>query len=320
MTNASIKSDTAASAGRSAPEAPRHGSGILCGTDFSEGAIPAVDAAAALAIYLDEPLLLVHSMAETFREQLPKQAREVLIPTAQERLHAEAERARRLGANVVEAVLAGWPEEGINERASRCQARLVVFGAPEFGVLARWLRGSVAEVVAESCTVPTLIVHSATPFEKWTREDRPLRILLAMDTDETSEAALHWLAGWRAMRPCDITMAYVDHAAGGHATSAVEARLSASGQLLEKARRILGHEPAFQVIASAGNPDDELIELAGKIHADLLVVGSHQRNGLERAWHHSVSRGVLRHAPMNVVCVPLGMAASGDGAATIPHP
>jgi nucleotide-binding universal stress UspA family protein len=258
-------------------------------------------------------------MAETFREQLPKHARDVLIPSARERLHAEAGRARKLGAQVEESVLAGWPEEGINERAHRSQARLVVFGAPEFGVLARWLRGSVAEVVAESCTVPTLIVHSAAPFEKWTREDRPLRVLIAMDTDPVSEAALRWLASWRAMLPCDITIAHIDPAAGGHATLAAEARHSISGQLLEKARRILGFEPKLRVVASAGNPDDELIELAGADHADLLVVGTHQRHGLDRAWHHSVSRAVLRHAPMNVVCVPFCTAASGSSADTIPH-
>jgi nucleotide-binding universal stress UspA family protein len=39
--------------------------------------------------------------------------------------------------------------------------------------------------------------------------------------------------------------------------------------------------------------------------ADVLVVGTHQRRGMDRLWHGSVSRGVLGLAPTSVACVPL---------------
>jgi nucleotide-binding universal stress UspA family protein len=50
--------------------------------------------------------------------------------------------------------------------------------------------------------------------------------------------------------------------------------------------------------------DVHLVDLARAAQADLLVVGTHQRHGLERWTKGSVSRGVLRHAPMSVACVP----------------
>jgi nucleotide-binding universal stress UspA family protein len=289
--------------------APFGASCILCGTDFSPSAAQAIDAAAALAIRQRETLLIVHSMAETFREQLPTNIRDALIPTIEDRLHAEGERARRLGASVEVAVLPGWPDEGINERAFRCQARLIVFGYPELGALNRWLRGSVAEVIAESSGVPTLVVHSSTPFEKWIREDRPLRIVVATDSTKTSESALRWVAEWSTIQPCEITVGYIDHSgkppAGLETEDAADMTLGASdSELFERTRQFLGDGPTIRVVPGSAHVDDDLIQLAGETHADLLVVGTHQRHGFERAWHRSVSRGILRHAPISVACVP----------------
>ena len=50
--------------------------------------------------------------------------------------------------------------------------------------------------------------------------------------------------------------------------------------------------------------------MAHEEQADLIVVGSHQRHGLSRLAHPSVSRAVLHHAPMNVACVPASFGAS----------
>lgn len=287
---------------------------ILCGTDFSASASQAVDTAAAIAMRLHEPLHLVHSMAETFREQLPSHARDILIPEMAGRLHAEAERARSLGATVKEDVLLGWPNEGINERACGCQARLIVFGYPEFGTLNRWLRGSVAEVIAESSSVPTLVVHSAMPFEKWLREDRPLRILVAADASPSSVAALRWVAEWRRMAPCDITVGHIGHPKRGSEDDEA-LRRAVSRAVIDQVHHILGYDSDVRVVTGSAHVDEELIQLAGEGHADLLVVGTHQRQGLGRAWHRSISREILRHAPFSVACIPAPATSTVAGEA-----
>jgi hypothetical protein len=53
-----------------------------------------------------------------------------------------------------------------------------------------------------------------------------------------------------------------------------------------------------------GRSDAHLIEMARKERADLIVVGMSERHGLSRIAHHSVSRAIVRYAPMNVVCIP----------------
>jgi len=62
--------------------------------------------------------------------------------------------------------------------------------------------------------------------------------------------------------------------------------------------------------------DARLIELATQAQADVIVIGTRQRQGLSRFGEHSVSRGILRHAPMNVVCVPA--SAGAEEATPIP--
>jgi hypothetical protein len=65
--------------------------------------------------------------------------------------------------------------------------------------------------------------------------------------------------------------------------------------------------------------DAQLVGLAIEEQADLIVVGTHQWHGLSRLRHGSVSRGILRHAPMSVACVPTLGAAPIAGPKTAAH-
>jgi nucleotide-binding universal stress UspA family protein len=52
-----------------------------------------------------------------------------------------------------------------------------------------------------------------------------------------------------------------------------------------------------------GRPDQQLVQLARELKADLLVVGTHGRTGLERMFLGSVAERVLRSAPCPVLVV-----------------
>ena len=52
-----------------------------------------------------------------------------------------------------------------------------------------------------------------------------------------------------------------------------------------------------------GDPQSKIIEAASKWHADLIVVGSHGRKGLEHFLLGSVSEAVARHAGCSVEIV-----------------
>jgi nucleotide-binding universal stress UspA family protein len=52
-----------------------------------------------------------------------------------------------------------------------------------------------------------------------------------------------------------------------------------------------------------GNPGEALITAAQQRSADLIVVGSHGRHGLQRLFLGSVAEHVVRNAPMPVLVV-----------------
>lgn len=52
-----------------------------------------------------------------------------------------------------------------------------------------------------------------------------------------------------------------------------------------------------------GSPADEIVKAAEEWPADLIIIGSHGRGGLQRALLGSVAEAVMRHAPCPVLVV-----------------
>ncbi len=285
---------------------------IICGTDFSESAAHAATVADALARRLNAPLMLVHSADE--RGDFPDRLRTRLMSEDRPRLAQEAERLRSLGLIFEEKLLRGVPDEGVAQYAHEAGARLVVVGASGTGALpgGRWVLGNIAERIAETSPLPTLVVRTAEPFVQWARGAHTLRVFVAVDFTATSDAALRWMAEWRQLAPCEITLGYVHSPSEPRGESAMPdawltppAREKLERDLREKAERLLGVVPTIRVEPRAARVDAHLIALATQAGADLLVLGTHQWQNLQRLWHASVSRRVLHDAPMSIACIPV---------------
>jgi nucleotide-binding universal stress UspA family protein len=61
-------------------------------------------------------------------------------------------------------------------------------------------------------------------------------------------------------------------------------------------------KPSLEFVA-VGKPAAEIVRTAKEWPADVIVIGSHGRHGLERALLGSVAEGVMRHAPCSVLVV-----------------
>lgn len=288
---------------------------ILCGTDLSTVSEPVVEAAAAVARKQGEELLLATVLVHE-----DPQAR----MSAQVRLeHDAADLQRNFDVTVETVVLHGAPDQQLLELARERAASLVVVGAEGSSKRSRRL-GSVAERLCQTAEVPVLVVRSAEGLTSWSRGARHLRTLVGSGLGDASRSALAYVAGWPDLA---LTVAHVAWPYGEHY------RLGVAGPMpLDHLRPEVHHQllsdlgrwaaevpcrtsPKLRVTAGWGRIDAHLAQLAQEKEADLLVVGSHQRNLGERIWHGSVSRNAIHEATCNVLCVPERQSAPHVAAA-----
>ncbi len=294
------------------------GARIVCGTDFSEHAAQAIEVAAAVAKRLGEPLVLVHAVDKESREPLPGDVRESLCLYERAQLREERERLRAAKVEVIEDFADGKPNEVLVDAATAHHARLLVLSSQGRRPPKRWVLGSVAESVAEAAPVPTLVVRAAAPFVQWALGKRRLRVFAGADFSAQSEAALRWVGWLRGIGPCEVVVAFLEPALLVNGpldmvpSPIVDEMLARTGHVQARAfrqrvRAILGAKGVrVRIEKGWGRSDAHLIQVACEERADLIVVGTHQRHGLGRLGHLSVSRGVLHYAPMSVACVPTG--------------
>lgn len=290
---------------------------IICGTDFSENAAEAVATAAALAQKSQKALALLHvaDQFNTYGDDMVELNRN--LRPARERLKQEIAKCSTSVAGVSGEVLHGQlAEDALVDFAAKHPVDLLVVSAVSKTAFDHLTIGSVSEEIAETASVPTLTVRSSKPFEAWVRGERPLKIFIASDFSNYSDAALRWVGELRNLGPCEVTVVYVaslseeeKRLGTGKKQDPDENQPSISAilerDLREKATQILGIEP-FEILVrtGAGKVDFQIVNLATKGQGDLLVVGTHQRQGFTQLVRGSVSRGILRHAPMSVACVP----------------
>ena len=298
---------------------------IVCGTDFSERAAQAARAAGAIARRLAMPLWLVHVVDELGAELSMRDVYDPAFDPQRAKLQRQADELRAdTGIEVEPILLLGSAHQQLVEVARAAHARLLVvsiFGAESPLHL---LPGSVAERVAQSSPVPVLAVRDGSSLEAWARGDRPLRIMVGVELAPTSKAALRWAAELRAKGGCELTIAQVAWPPVEHSRLGIGSPMPLD-HLVSEVQEILDRdlrswagalpgegETRFVVSPGWGRVDTHLADLAAEAKADLLVVGTHRRAGPARLWQGSVSRGVLRNASTNVVCVPRGEASEEE--------
>lgn len=283
---------------------------ILCGTDFSPLAAAASRIAAEMARRVGDSVHLIHVAEAGTRD--PR------------RLESAAAGLRALGAQVTLEELDGIPDDVLLDRGRAEGARLIVLGAKGRRAAARWLLGSVAERVAQGADVPVLVIRNADPFEVWIRGERPLRVMVAADLSPGSREALAWIGPLRQFGVLDVTVGHVAWLPGEFARREIKGPMpldsvpeELAGVLRRDLERLVGDvagvgEVQFLIQQGLGRPDVHLAAMAEAASADLVVVGSHHRAGLNRWWHGSVSRGVLVQSTTNVAVVPVAVTAEGE--------
>lgn len=282
---------------------------VVCATDFSARASHAADAAARLAAGRSELLLIVHVTGSRDREVL------VWVKT---RLQTEVERLVASGAAAESVLLEGdSPVDALLDFIRAERPVLVVVASESGGPIDRWAPGSFSEQLAQSSPVPTLVLRDPGPFRDWSWTGRSLKILAALDLKAGSESVLRWVkelgrSGPFEVVPChfnEIIPPTSEDLQPSHvqlqATNPPAQQLQLERDVRRLVRDHLGSDVAQVIVKPLlGELSWRIIESAREVKADIIAVGPHQRHGISRLFHGSVSRALLHEADLNVACVP----------------
>lgn len=250
---------------------------------------------------------------------------EVMNAAAQRRaaetlVEATGDLLRAGGFKTTTAVVWGDPRSKIIEVAEEWRADLIVLGSRGRTKLKAFLMGSVSDAVAHhaSCSVEIVRVPKVEPMPQG------LRVLLAMDGSELSEAVADAVIAQINPKSTQVkslsvlnsfplaeaekiaSQGYPENEYPDFVRARDDLRDQANEKLLKTTEKLqaVGFN-VTETVVEEGDARDIILDCAERWRADLIVVGSHGRNGIKRFLMGSVSEAVIRNAGCSVEVVRL---------------
>jgi nucleotide-binding universal stress UspA family protein len=299
---------------------------VLCASDLSEASDWAIRAADQEARWHGAELVVLHVMPVTYpgSPMSPEGLEQTML--RQETLSSQIidellERIERLtgrdAGQVSVMIEDGAPDETIVKQTDVVGADLIVVGALGATGLRHRLFGGVAEKVVRRAHVSVLVARPGLETG---------RILFATDFSSPAEPAAQVAADEAVRRCAGITIVHSIELVGpelamteptalppiaitypiAEMRAAVEKRLAAT---------LVHLGIAGEIAVREGPPSEAIVRVASEQHADLVVVGTTGRTGIDRLLLGSVALKVVREASCSVlVARPAPQARRRTGA------
>ncbi|KAK6931517.1 UspA [Dillenia turbinata] len=146
------------------------------------------------------------------------------------------------------------------------------------------------------------------------------KVMVAIDESECSHYALEWalqnlhdsiakskLYIFTVQPLADLNYLYASTLGSAHpelVRSVQETQKRVASALLEKAKTLCANQGIVaETVSEAGNPKDAICEAVNKFKIKLLILGSHGRGALKRAFQGSVSNYCVQNAKCPVLVV-----------------
>ncbi len=217
----------------------------------------------------------------------------------------------KLGYTVEPAVTQGHPRHAVLEYAKTWTPDVVIMGALGHSRLERFFIGSVAKSVLRDAPCSVLLVR---PLQTIERKGEPLRVVLAVDGSAGSLAAINFVAEQTWPPGSEVRVVSVIEELRFLAEPWIgQSEINAQWVAEEtaQAKKAIGNalellNPTGVTVSTAtldGLPKTTIVEEAERFNADLVVVGTHGRHGVDRLVLGSVSEFVATHATCSVEIV-----------------
>jgi nucleotide-binding universal stress UspA family protein len=278
---------------------------VLFPTDFSDSAERAYVHAVHLAASYGAELHALHVTDEDAREQRSLIPGSVEDPSEQLDLPSELRHGPLESGKVIpREVEADSPGEGILDYARHHDIDVIVMGTQGRKGMERMLIGSVAEQVVREAPCPVLTVRAPAGMQV-------RRILVPVDFSEHSKEAIPAAVSLAERYGAEIEFfSVIDEdelpASGAPvlgpvhvAPEEVEARIRKLMNDLVKEHR---NGVAITGTVRVGDPAKDILDYAAD-GADLIVMATHGRTGLQRMLLGSVAEKIIRKAPCPVFTV-----------------
>ena len=275
---------------------------ILHPTDFSHGARRALAEAVRLAVSHDATLHVFHGVLLHAEDPAVEQ----------HQLDAWVAEARRLGSEFGGAPLsvAASSARGVSafdaimDEIARRQPDLLVVGTHGRSGVARFLMGSEAEKLLRHAPCHVLTVRANA---RGSATDPVRRVLVPVDFSDTARHAFDAARSLAAETDASVTVLYVvEPLPAIYYAADISSRFELDGELQGRVQASLRDWAGVEVdrwVVAEGPPAQEILRVADDEQADLIVMGTRGRTGLDHVLVGSVTEKVCRFARTPVLVI-----------------
>lgn len=290
---------------------------IVVGTDFSPGAEVATRRAGEVASQHGAEIVLVHATTVPQHPDVPESmaaTASALVKVLDDRLAEERSQLGTLrerlatenGVAVSQLIVDDYPDDALVEVSASLGADLVITGSREKSAIRRWLLGSTAEHVVRRAEMSVLVARPGDPDRGFNR------IVVGTDFSPGAQIALE-RAVEMALPGASLDLVHclhhpmfrpvpgVDPVLADDYKTFLEQLVVEASTRMQEATSAFRDRVQFRFHVVEEQPREAVCDLAEKLQADLVAVGSHGRRGLRRLVLGSVAEATVRHAPCSVL-------------------
>ena len=297
----------------------------LDGSQLAEAPLPA---AVSLALALKARLTLIHTVEKDAPHEIhgnrhltgPQEAREYLEEVAAKVIPPEIEVQIHVHGDEVKDVA-----RSIAEHAGELGADLIVMCTHGRGGLRGFMFGRIAQQVTGFATAPVLLIHPSPNGGETAFSCH--KMLVPLDGDPDHEEGLNIAAGLTNVCGAEINLVMAVHKVSTlSGKEAATARMlpGTTHALLDIAEKdaqkyldqCLAALRAEGIAATArvrrGNPVSVILDCAEQMRADLIVLATHGKTGMDAFWSGSTTPNLTVRSAVPLLLVPVKKAVTSD--------